>query len=113
MVAGRIVGAGWVGGDKVDFWLLADDEYDQCRFQRRKLENLFNNQIYVSSPEDTILMKLKWAKLSGSSEKQIGDSLRIYEVQSKSLDDNYLQSWASKIGVEDLLQRIKNDAEKF
>jgi hypothetical protein len=34
-------------------------------------------EMQVSSPEDTILAKLRWAKLLGGSEKQITDALRV------------------------------------
>ncbi len=68
-------------------------------------------RIMVSSPEDTILAKLRWAKLSGGSEKQFTDALRVYEVQSERLDMDYLRSWARKLGVEPLLQKLQGEAE--
>ena len=60
-------------GDKIDFWILTNDAFDQSRFKRRTRVNVFNRELFVSAPEDTILMKLKWAKLSGGSEKQLSD----------------------------------------
>jgi len=68
-------------------------------------------RIAVSSPEDTILAKLRWAKLSGGSEKQFTDALRVYEVQFETLDMDYLQSWAKKLGVDPLLQKLQKEAE--
>ena len=66
-------------GDKVDFWLLTDDPFDRSRFARRCYEEVLGMRIAVSSPEDTILMKLRWAKMSGGSEKQFLDAVRVYE----------------------------------
>ena len=53
--------------------MLSDEPFDQSRFARRYAEEFEGQRIHVSSPEDTILMKLRWAELSGGSEKQFGD----------------------------------------
>ncbi|MEB2308610.1 MAG: hypothetical protein OZ917_04825 [Candidatus Brocadiaceae bacterium] len=98
-------------GDKVDFWILTNEPFDQSRFARRYAEELGGMRITVSRPEDTILAKLRWAKLSGGSEKQFTDALRVYEVQLKGLDMDYLHSWAKKIGVTSMLQRLQEEAE--
>ncbi len=98
-------------GDKVDFWILTDDPFDCSRFQRRYAEEAMGIRIMVSSPEDTILMKLKWAKLSGGSEKQYTDALRVYEVQFEKLDMDYLVHWSEKLSVDSLLRRIQEEAE--
>ncbi len=68
-------------GDKVDFWMLTDEPFDKSRFSRRYIEHFMGIEMQVSTPEDTILAKLRWAKLSGGSEKQFIDALRVYEVQ--------------------------------
>ncbi|MDO8141656.1 MAG: hypothetical protein Q6358_09165 [Candidatus Brocadiales bacterium] len=98
-------------GDKVDFWILTNEPFDQSRFARRCAEEVSGMRITVSSPEDTILAKLRWAKLSGGSEKQFTDALRVYEVQFGKLDMDYLHSWAKRLGVESILQRLQEAAE--
>ena len=98
-------------GDKVDFWMLTDEAFDRSRFARKYVEEIMGMHIRVSSPEDTILAKLKWAKLSGGSEKQFTDALRVYEVQFGKLNMDYLQKWAKELGVESMLQRIQKEAE--
>jgi hypothetical protein len=97
-------------GDKVDFWLLSDDPYDQARFARRYVDELDGIHAAISRPEDTILMKLVWSNLSGGSSKQLGDALRVYEVQHSRLDLNYLQNWAKDLQVESLLGELKSQA---
>jgi len=84
-------------GDKVDFWLLTDDPFDVARFARRRFEVALGLKLFVSSPEDTILMKLRWAKLSGGSEKHLNDALRVYEVQLGTLDMDYLAKWINRL----------------
>ena len=97
-------------GDKVDFWLLTDDQFDASRFKRRKEEYFHGKKLVTSSPEDTILAKLRWAKLSGGSEKQFGDALSVYEVQYPNLDIGYIEEWAEKLDVKDLWEKIKREA---
>jgi hypothetical protein len=98
-------------GDKVDFWILTDDLFDLSRFQRKYEEQLTGFSMKICSPEDTILMKLRWAHLSGGSEKQFIDALRVYEVQYQKLDMPYLEKWASLLNVTELWNKIKNQAE--
>jgi predicted nucleotidyltransferase len=100
-----------VEGDKVDFWLLTDDSFDQMRFSRKYVEEVFGIHLSVTSPEDTILQKLRWVNLSGGSGKAFMDALRVYEVQQGALDLQYMDDWVSRIGVEDLWARVKAEAE--
>lgn len=55
-------------GDKIDFWLLTDDAFDQERSARCVSVPFAGGSIRVSTPEDTILMKLRWAADSGGSD---------------------------------------------
>lgn len=99
-------------GDKVDLWLLkGDDEYDAVRFARRTVVRALGLSLTVSAPEDTILMKLRWARLSGGSEKQLGDALGVYEVQEGVLDQAYLDEWAARLGVAGDLAALRARAE--
>jgi len=98
-------------GDKVDFWVLTDEPFDRSRFARRRDDEVWGVRLKVSAPEDTILAKLRWAKLAGGSEKQFTDALRVYEVQRPNLDLDYLTSWAGQLGVDPLWQQLKQAAE--
>lgn len=98
-------------GDKVDFWLLTDDAFDRARFERRYVERFEDARLPVSRPEDTILMKLRWAAMLGGSEKQFVDALRVYEVQHGRLDEAYLEQWAATLGVAAALGRLRAEAQ--
>jgi hypothetical protein len=98
-------------GDKVDFWMLTNEPFDLSRFERRRTEEILGLKLAVSSPEDTILAKLSWAKRSGGSEKQFNDALHVYEVQYGNLDLEYLRRWAKVLSVAPLLKRLKDEAE--
>lgn len=86
-------------GNELDFWLLTDDAFDQAHFGQRYVEVFEGEPLLVSRPEDTILMKLRWAAMQGGSQKQFTDALRVYEVQHGQLDEGYLDRWAAVFGV--------------
>jgi hypothetical protein len=98
-------------GDKVDFWILTHEAFDQSRFSRKTEQEIFGIKMKVSTPEDTILMKLKWANLSGGSEKQFTDALRVFEVQYDTLNFSYIDKWIGYLEVSGLYERLKGQAE--
>jgi hypothetical protein len=99
-------------GDKIDFWMLTDERFDQSRFNRRQTESIFGRQIDVSTPEDTVLMKLRWAMEAGGSEKQLNDVVHILELQSDALDEGYLDAWSERLRVRDLLDESRRRARE-
>jgi hypothetical protein len=98
-------------GDKADFWLLTDDPFDRERFARRLRVEALGLPLSVSTPEDTILMKLRWSAQAGGSEKQLNDALRVYELQAGSLDEGYLDEWALRLDVAAALTAIRRSAQ--
>jgi hypothetical protein len=97
-------------GDKVDFWILKDEDYDRLRFSRRTPWQLAGVQAYASRPEDTIVQKLRWAELSGGSEKQFNDAKAVYELQFRDLDIPYIEKWTRELGLADLWERLLREA---
>lgn len=98
-------------GDKIDFWILTEEPYDHMRFTRKIEDIAIGLKMKISSPEDTILMKLKWAKMSGGSEKQMWDARMVFEVQYKKLDLRYMDNWARKLTVEKLWGELKDKSK--
>jgi hypothetical protein len=98
-------------GDKVDIWMLTGSPFDRSRFARRYVEDVLEIRLAVSSPEDTILMKLLWARMSGGSEKQFLDALRVYEVQFEKLDLDYLRAWVPTLGIQQEMERLEKEAK--
>ena len=96
---------------KVDFWVLTNSPFDRSRFARRCIQKAAKIRMTVSSPEDTILMKVWWAKQCGRSEKQFMDALRVYEVQHGKLDMRYLEEWAKRLRIRGPLNRLKDRAK--
>lgn len=98
-------------GDKVDFWILTDNNFDQSRFDRRLTENFLGIEMSLSSPEDTILAKLRWADLCGGSEKQFNDALRVYEVQYEKLDQHYIKRMVKELDIVYLWKRLQKECD--
>ena len=98
-------------GDKVDFWILQNQPYDLECFRRRVPWELAGVRAYASRPEDTILQKMRWAEMSGGSEKQFSDVKAVYELQYGILDVPYIEDWARKLNLVHLLDRLKREAK--
>ena len=98
---------------KVDFWVLTSSPFDQSRFARRCIQKAAKMRMVVSTPEDTILMKLWWTRRYKRSEKQFTDALRVYEVQHGKLDMRYMQEWAKQLRIQGLMNRLKARAKEL
>ncbi|MGD1855821.1 MAG: hypothetical protein ACFB2W_16395 [Leptolyngbyaceae cyanobacterium] len=94
--------------ERADLVIASNEAWDAVKFSRRQLIN----QIYLASPEDVILNKLRWGKRS-QSEKQWRDVLGVLKVQGTGLDFDYLQEWAEKLGLGDDLHRAMGAAGLF
>ena len=83
---------------KVDFIIAEDTEYGRTAMKRRRLIEIAGKAMYISSAEDVIIAKLRWAKLSGS-ERQLRDVANIVGAQGKNLDMNYIERWVLEFDV--------------
>ncbi len=97
---------------KVDFWVRRDEPYAREDFQRRRRVTMFGRQVWVNSPEDAILNKLRWYKISSVLDRQLQDALEVYEIQEPDLDQAYLDKWANRLEVTDLLSHIRSEAAR-
>ena len=98
-------------GEKIDFWILTGSDFDKSRFSRRQKDKFFDLEVYISAPEDTIIQKLLWAKLSGGSKKQYEDALSVYELQYGKLDVEYMDSWSKELNLENSYRKMILEAE--
>jgi len=94
--------SGW----KVDFIIAEDSEYGRTAFARRRLMDITGTSLYVASPEDVLIAKLRWAKM-GASERQLQDAAGIVATQGSSLDCSYIEHWVRELGVEVQWQSIR------
>lgn len=101
---------------KVDVFIPAGQPFDRSELARARPERLDESPTgrpyMVASPEDVILRKLIWYRMTGeSSERQWDDVLGVFGVQL-ALDDAYLDRWADHLGIADLLARARRDADQ-
>lgn len=96
---------------KVDFFPAGRKDFERSELERRRREPLGEHHAYVSTPEDTLLAKLRWYREGGeTSDAQWRDIMGIVEVKAGSLDDAYLDGWARTLGLADLLSRARQMA---
>jgi hypothetical protein len=100
----------FASGDKIDFWVLKNNEFDQHVFHRRVRETILGTTACVLRPEDTILRKLLWAR-DYESERQYRDALGVYELQYGHLDLDYLRQWVTQLGLQGVWQQMLAEAE--
>lgn len=97
---------------KVDLWVVKDSPYDAACFERRLLGILFEREAWISSPEDVILSKLLWYRAAPILDRQFQDVLEVYEIQEPYLEHDYLDRWATLLGIVDLLERVRQQAAR-
>ena len=90
---------------KVDFWLPANAPFDREMFRRRVQRTILGTPAWIATPEDVILHKFYWDRLT-PSERQRGDAAGVFAVQRDALDRDYLQRWAAELGVETTLKLL-------
>jgi hypothetical protein len=93
--------SGW----KADVILVRDREFDRIEFDRRRPARLFGLDVFVISPEGSILSKLDWAR-RGNSDRQVRDAASVLATNRETLDLDYLRGQARELGVEDLLRQL-------
>lgn len=98
---------------KVDIFIPKTDEFSRKQLERRELRKIapdLDQEVYVATAEDTILAKLRWYRAGGEvSTNQWNDVLGVLGASEKDLDKEYLQEWADKLKVHDLLDRAFTD----
>jgi hypothetical protein len=95
-------------GLKVDFWMLKAGEYDHAAFARRVRVKLLGTEMYVPAPEDAIIAKLEWYRLS-DVDKHYSDALGIAAVQEDRLDTAYIERWCEARALVGLWRRIQQE----
>ncbi len=87
-------------GYKIDFVVSAFGEFDRARFDRAiGLRMPSGEQVRFASPEDVMLKKLEYFR-AGGSDKHLRDISSMLRVLGGSVDRDYIERWAARLGVE-------------
>lgn len=92
-------------GWKVDLIVRKARPFSVEELRRRMPARMLDVDVFVATPEDTILTKLEWARMSGS-ERQLRDVSGILDVKQGAVDRAYIEQWAVQLGVLDLWRRV-------
>jgi hypothetical protein len=97
-------------GWKADLIIRKDRPFSIEEFRRRQVGMFQGTPLPVTSPEDVILTKLEWNRIT-PSEQQLRDALNVAAVQGSRLDHAYLRQWAGVLQVAEQLEVILKQAE--
>lgn len=93
-------------GVKIDFWIVKRNPFDQERFRRRREQTVFGESVFMPTPEDTIISKLLWYQ-EAQTDKHLNDARGVWEIQKESLDQDYLNRWVTRLGLEKIFEKVK------
>ena len=97
-------------GWKVDFIFQEDSPYGRAAFERRQIAHIAGYPIQVSSAEDVLIAKMRWAKRSGS-DRQLQDAAGILSTQGQNLDVKYIEHWVRELQLDEQWQAAIEQAE--
>jgi len=99
---------------KVDLFVLGDDPLARSEMSRRTKHRIGEREeesLYVASAEDTVLQKLLWYRLGRNvSDRQWRDVIGVLQVQSDGIDREYLEQWAARLELVELLEEAVVEA---
>lgn len=96
-------------GYKAELFLVRPgDEFREVAFSRRRKVDLGPplGEVYVHAPEDLILNKLHYFRVSRQP-KHTRDITSILLAQAGQLDVDYLERWAERLGLTTLWQEVR------
>jgi hypothetical protein len=86
-------------GLKIDVIIRKENAFDQSRFQRiKKVSPIEHEVVNFSSPEDVIIMKMKYYQ-EGQSEKHLRDITSMLKISGDSINTSYIEQWAERLNV--------------
>lgn len=97
-------------GLKVDVILPRRTAFDQEELRRRRRLPLGSGrEAYFASPEDVILYKMMYYR-EGASDKHLRDIAAMLQISAVGIDEEYVDRWASELGLTDIWQVARRRA---
>jgi hypothetical protein len=96
-------------GWKIDLIIRKSRVFSIAEFERRQKVEFMGMGVFVASPEDVIVSKLEWAKMS-ESDRQLRDVAGIIRTQGYTLDSEYIDRWVRALDVHSEWERAKAEA---
>jgi hypothetical protein len=92
-------------GWKIDLILRKARPFSVEELSRRAPGVLFGVEVFMATPEDSIISKLEWAKLS-DSDRQLRDVEGMIGVRATTLDLAYIERWVNSLELIEQWQRV-------
>ncbi len=99
---------------KIDVFGVGASAYDEIEFGRRRELTVGRSgeRLRFKSPEDTVLRKLlRFREGGGVSTKQWRDVVQVLRISGATMDREYLETWANRLKLEELLRDATREAE--
>lgn len=96
-------------GWKIDFIIRKSRPFSRIEFDRRQQVTVHGVSLFMTTPEDTIVSKLEWAKL-GQSQRQIEDVVAILRARRETLDYAYVERWTTELGIQQEWKQARSGA---
>ena len=96
---------------KIDLFAAADSDLQRTQLARAFVIGMGPDELTVLRPDDLVLSKLLWYRDGGEvSDQQWRDVIGLLRVSRSQIDDVYLDDWAQRLGLQDLLVRARGQA---
>ncbi len=88
----------------VEIFHLGDDPHHHEIFRRRIAEQSaeFDRTIWIPTPEDLVIQKLRWAR-----RKDLDDAQNILAVQGDAIDYAHIELWCGRHGTLERLAEVR------
>lgn len=96
---------------KIELFQLSSDDHDQERFRRRSEVDFEGRSVWIPTPEDVIITKLRWARV-GNRSKDATDVTGVLAARGGSLDLTYIRYWTDRHGTRRLFEQLLAAAPK-
>lgn len=99
------------GAVKIDVFVPPDEGLHASKWGRARrveVDPASGLSLVLTSAEDILLQKLDWYRRAGEvSENQWGDVTELLRIAAGSLDEAYLDEWAARMDLVELLERAR------
>jgi hypothetical protein len=87
---------------KIDVFPLTMDPFDQERFARRLLVQLYGRPAFVPTAEDVIVMKVRWRR-----PLDLEDARYVIALHAQLIDWAYIERWCDTHGTRQILDEVR------
>jgi len=96
----------------IELFLLDEDPHNQEHFRRRVPQKVLGRDVYLPTPEDIVITKLRWSR-RGRRLKDLDDVQKVLTLQQNRLDFEYIRRWCTVHDTLDLLEELQGQIPRI